>query len=335
MPVYLRCMSLTVGHQWGTVLQSVSGRLPRIVEAFSIRVTEFRWARSGVEVPCAMAVGFVLLLMIGTCGSQSAPEQGQQVENPITISAEAATAGSRVSREEIAAAVVASPFELPSPVAWFRVFNKLGSPRWRRLYHEPASISITDRHKAALELGVIFADAFIAVESHGSQEVRNVLLNVRTLEKTLGISDRMQRRHSRLGELADAEQWSALRVELEATMAEQATVLRQQRDGPLAELLPIGMLLRTIRVSCDLVTELELEEKRICVGDVTLVIAMIRKVESLSKSTLEKRSVRDLRRCLKTVRDSWIADPPVVGAVELVETRDAIQEFLDSLLVNQ
>ena len=304
-----------------------------------------RWVfpkRSGVQ--CMVSAGACCLLLLVVCvtslatdsdGSQSNPpdEAGSEQDEGTVDSG--TSVKPRVSREEIGAAVVQSPFAFPSPVAWFRAFNKLGSPRWRKLYREPASITITDRHKAALALGVTLADAYIAVESRAGQEVRNVLLNLRSIEKTLGISERTQHRNSRLGELADAEQWSSLRVELEALMSEQAAVLREQRDGPLAELLPIGLLLRTINASCDIVRDLDLRNGRVCIGDVTLVIALIRRVETLPERTLRERSVRDVRRCLKTVRDCWGEESNLPAPEKVTLTGKATDDFLNSLFVNE
>lgn len=119
-------------------------------------------------------------------------------------------------------------------------------------------------------------------------------------------------------------------------MTEQASFLEEQRDGPLAELLPLGMLVRAIDLSSVLVRELELaDEERLCIGDITLVIAMIRRVEALPEETLRARSVRDLRRCLKTVRDYWIADSPAVVADKVDATGRITREFLDSLHLNE
>jgi hypothetical protein len=192
-----------------------------------------------------------------------------------------------------------------------------------------------DRHKAALALGARMTDAFIAVEARGSQEVRNVLLEARAFEMTLGIAEKMQKRSHRIGDLADNEQWAALRLELEYSILEEEALLREQLDLPLAELVQIGSLVRAINAGCDIVEDLKLEDLSMCIGDVTLIIHLIKTVEALPKLVLQVRAVRDLRRCLKEVRDIWLAspaEPPVnkVGAV-----RDATRSFLDSLTQNE
>ena len=278
---------------------------------------------------------FVWSVAVGAIAAQEVGQIGAPTEQAVDGIVEIPALKPTVTREEIATALVESPFSLPSPVAWFRAFEKWGSPRWRQYYRDTGSLSITDRHKAALVLGATLTDACVAVESRGSQEVRNVLANVRTLEKTLGISEKMQRRHVRMGELADAEQWSALRVEIAATMAEQDAVLREQRDVPLAELLPFGMILQTILVSCDIVTELELADERLAIGDVTLLVLMIRRVEMFEEVTLKERSVRDLRRCLKSVRDIWDDQPAEPVDDRVGATRKVVHEFLSSLLTNE
>ena len=279
----------------------------------------------------ALAVGAVA---VAAGGQESEGDARRSSADESVRENEAPAVATAVSRDEIAASEVPSPFAQPSPVAWFRVFEKLGSPRWRQFYSDSGSLTISNRPRAALKLGVTLTDAYVAVESRGSQEVRNVLADIRTLEKTLGISERMQQRNSRLGELADAEQWQALRVELEATMTEQQSVLREQRDGPLADLLPFGLLLRTIAINCEIVRDLELED-RLCIGDITLIYGMIRRVELLPEETLKERGVRDLRRCLKGVRDCWAAETAGVEVDRITVTQNLIQEFLTSLMSNE
>lgn len=286
-----------------------------------------------------MAVAVTIAVTIASvcwAGQDSEEQEGTEKKGEATPSAgSTGSVVTVVSREEIAASEdLSSPFALPSPVDWFRVFEKLGSPRWRQFYRDSGSFTITNRHKAALVLGVTLTDAYVAVESRGSQEVRNVLADLRSLEKTLGISERMQQRNTRLGELADAEQWQALRVELEATMKEQKNALREQRDGDLAELLSFGLLLRTIAVNCEIVRDLELED-RLCIGDTTLIFGMIKRVESLPQDSLKERAVRDLRRCLKAVRDCWAVEPPDADVDRVAVTQKSVQEFLSSLLVNE
>ena len=285
-----------------------------------------------IKLGCGIVGG--TFVVAGELEQDSQPVEGT-TEQPEAEAAPIPVVKPSVTREEIANSLVVSPFALPSPVAWFRAFEKWGSPRWRQFYRDTGSFTIADRHKAAMILGATMTDAYVAVESRGSQEVRNVLANVRTLEKSLGISDKMQQRHARMGELADAEQWSALRVEIAATMAEQGAVLRQQRDAPLADLLPFGMMLKTILVSCDIVKQLELSNERLAIGDVTLMVLMVRQVEMLPENTLKVRSVRDLRRCLKAVRDLWDHEPAKPVDDKVAATRKTVQDFLDTLQVNE
>ena len=102
----------------------------------------------------------------------------------------------------------------------------------------------------------------------------------------------------------------------------------------MAELLSFGLLLRTIAVNCEIVRDLELED-RLCIGDTTLIFGMIKRVESLPQDSLKERAVRDLRRCLKAVRDCWAVEPPDADVDRVAVTQKSVQEFLSSLLVNE
>ena len=296
------------------------------------------WGRDRVAI---VALGCAAIA-VGTFafGQEDSGEEHTREEPPSVVGSQPV-----VSREEIAEAVVDSPFSLPSPVSWFRAFNKTNSPRWRNHIREGDAFTITDRSKAALVLGASLTDAYVAIESRAAQDVRNALMNVRSLEKTLGISDRMQQRHARMGELADSEHWNALRVEVEACMAEQRAALTAQRDQPLADLLPFGLLLRAMEVNCEIIIDRKIEDERMCIGDSTLLIRLIRMVEALPERTLKDRAVRDLRRCLKALRDCWDEGPRETGeespAVQnnienrVLYSQQALQGFLRGLHVNE
>jgi len=237
----------------------------------------------------------------------------------------------RLPPEEIAEAIVETDLELPSPAEWFLAFSKVDSARWRKLYREPNAHSVSDRHKAAIALGTLYTDAYIAVEARGVQQVRNVIQDLRVVEKMLGVGDKMQQRTARIADLATAEQWKAIRVELEASMREEALILRQQRDGALATLIPVGALLRTMHAGCSLVQDLELGDTSLALGDVTLVYTLLRDVEALPEETLEERSVRDVRRCLKHLRDCWQDRLEKPVADKVAETYRVLDAVLNSL----
>ena len=270
---------------------------------------------------------FLMAVLVPASGQDVPPGEEQENQQP--------SSGRLLTNEEIGQAFVPSPTDVPSPAEWFHAIKKEAKPRWRQLFRKSPGHAVADRHKAALALGAAVTDAFLAVEARGSQDVRNVLVEIRAFENTLGIAEKMQKRLHRIGEMADAEQWSALRVELEYSLREEEALLRQQRDIAHAELVKLGALVRAIDVTCGIATQLKLEDVSICLGDLTLVFNLIQKIESLPPRALKVRVVRDLRRCMKSIRDQWQGSLPEPTLDTVKGVQKTVGDFLDSLSQNE
>jgi hypothetical protein len=129
--------------------------------------------------------------------------------------------------------------------------GKLVQPRWRQHYRETARPAPASRPQAALALGALLTDLALATLARDTQHIRNLVQDVEILEKTLGVTEQMRDRISRLPVLADGGEWESVRWETEAAGLELATVLDRLRDSPLARLIAAGGWIRALHIDAD------------------------------------------------------------------------------------
>ena len=125
-------------------------------------------------------------------------------------------------------------------------------PRWRQYYRETARPAPASRNQAAIALGALLTDITLAALARDTQHVRNLVQDVETLEKTLGVIEQMRGRISRLPVLAEAGEWESLRREAEAAGVELGAALERVRDETLARLIAAGAWLRALHVDAEI-----------------------------------------------------------------------------------
>jgi hypothetical protein len=139
-------------------------------------------------------------------------------------------------------------FSPPAPNELLHAVGKEVQPRWRQHYRETARPAPASRTHAALALGALLSDISLAALARDTQHVRNLVQDVETLEKTLGVNEPMRDRISRLALLAESGEWESIRREIEAASVELASVLDRLRDSALARLLGAGAWMRALHI---------------------------------------------------------------------------------------
>ncbi len=109
----------------------------------------------------------------------------------------------------------------------FAALNKQCKPNWGAQARGPINTAYSDRAQAALNLGGLIADGYIAVEAQDGQQVKNLGRDILALAKNLGISKEILARGNSIQQFADDNDWPALREELESTQNE----VKQEMDA--------------------------------------------------------------------------------------------------------
>ncbi len=201
---------------------------------------------------------------------------------PPPASAPAATA-----RKPGTSGVPANPSEL---------YTKLSAatrPQWRQLYRPTVTRCLDGRQQAALGLGAVTADLFLAAQARDAQQIRNLMQDEETIEKTLGLIMPMAERRTEMLSAAETSDWPALIGAIDKLTIAHRRHFREQKDESLAELAYIGEWLRALQICHAVTIQKNLKDYRLAIGSPSLIVEMTRRLNTFSVNDTETS------RCLK------------------------------------
>ena len=158
-----------------------------------------------------------------------------------------------LTAEQKSGAVSFDALTVPTPDELFAALNKQCKPNWTSEYRGPVGTAYSDRPQAALNLGGLIADGYIAVEAQDGQQVKNLGRDILALAKNLGISKEILVRGSSIQQFADDNDWSSLKEDLEALQNEVKLEMDNLHDDELVTLLNLGGWIRGTQVVSDVV----------------------------------------------------------------------------------
>lgn len=186
-------------------------------------------------------------------------------------------------------------------------------PHWRQLYRPTVTRCLEGRQQAAMGLGAVTADLFLAAQARDTQQVRNLLQDEETIEKTLGLIEPMAVLRAEVLGAADQSDWKRLGTGIEKLTAGHRRHFRGHKDEPLAELAYIGQWLRTLQTCHAVVISRGLEDQQLAIGSPLLIAEMTRRLQIISDPTTEtNRCLRLLQKRLAGLSRLW---PEEAGAV--------------------
>ncbi len=231
--------------------------------------------------PTLLSVAAVVLLS----GSQAGA--GEKAEVPATAQTEAG-----------AVKLPQSPSELFAAVA------KDARPQWRPYFRETVPHSASDRYKAALALGAVSADCYLAVEVRDAQQIRNLLTDMASLEMALGITKQMGPLKQKITSLAGESDWPGVRAEIGSLMASHSKFLGEQKDEHLAELESIGCWLRSFHICAQFAARQPAPPGRACIWSGALLKDLHTRAAKLN-TAVNSKTIRSLNTGLETLAKTW------------------------------
>ena len=176
-------------------------------------------------------------------------------------------------------------FTVPSPGELFAALNKQCKPNWTAQARGPINTAYKDRAQAALNLGGLIADGYIAVEAQDAQQVKNIGRDILALAKTLGVSQEILARGASITAFADDNNWPSLREELESTQNEVKQAMEALHDDELVTLLSIGGWIRGTQAVSDVVLKNFSQNTSCILRQPSLVDFLRGKLDKLSPKT--------------------------------------------------
>lgn len=210
-------------------------------------------------------------------------------------------------RKEPEEAETADRKALPSnPSELYARLSAATRPQWRQLYRPTVTRCLDCRQQAALGLGAVVADLFLAAQARDTQQVRNLIQDEETIEKTLGLVMPMADIRTEVLSAAEMSDWPLLNAAICKLTTGHRRHLREQKDESLAELSYIGEWLRALQICHAVAIQRELEDFELAVGSPSLFKEMTRRLNTLSNSATEtNRCLRLLHRRLAGLEKLW------------------------------
>lgn len=145
---------------------------------------------------------------------------------------------------------------VPVPSEVFNVLDKLGArPNWADVLRPTKETVKTPSEQAhiALQMGVVIAEGFIAVEAENTEEVKKIGGSVRKLAKALGVEKKVDERAKAIIDGAEKKDWRAVRSELDQAQSDVKAAMVDLNSEPLSQLISIGGWLRGTEALTDVV----------------------------------------------------------------------------------
>ena len=228
-----------------------------------------------------------------------------------------------LTADEMAEAVSLDAFTVPTPGELFAALNKQCKPNWTSEARGPINTAYKDRAQAALNLGGLIADGYIAVEAQDAQQVKNIGRDILALAKTLSISQEILARGASISQFADDNNWPSLREELDSTQNEVKQAMESLHDDELITLVSIGAWIRGTAVVSDVVLK-NFSQNTSCILRQPALVDFLR-------GKLDKLPARTKDTALMKSVDAGLADMAKTVSFPLGDTapKDDVQKLHD------
>ena len=146
---------------------------------------------------------------------------------------------------------------VPIPAEVFGSLDKFSNSNWRLVQMDGLAHVKPhgDETQIALLLGVSIGEGFISVEAHDAAEVKEVGSAVLRLARALGVQQTVMRRSKSIVDLANKNDWPAVRKEWDAVLPEVQEGMKQVKSEQLSQLVSLGGWLRGTRALTALILQ--------------------------------------------------------------------------------
>ena len=155
----------------------------------------------------------------------------------------------QLDKEDMRTAVFVETVALPSPGEFFLAVDKQFEPNWTQLLKTSVPAITTRREHLALQLGVLLADSYVAIEAQDSQAAKNAGRDLITIARKLNVAQNVLARGQSIADIADQADWRTLREELDATQNDIRLSMQEQNDQDLLVFLMTGSWVRQMELA--------------------------------------------------------------------------------------
>lgn len=206
----------------------------------------------------------------------------------------------RLTPEQMRDASFLDTVSIPTPGEFFLAVDKQCQPNWSKLLRLSVAASTSDREHIALQLGMLAADGFMAIEAQDGQSVKNTARDTLLLAKKLNVSQQIVARSQSISDFADAGNWNRLREELDAMQNDIRLCLLEQKDSPLVVLAMAGSWIRQMDMASNLLANDENPSSTALLVQPEIATRILSRVENLPENSKKQPIVKQLSEGLHT-----------------------------------
>jgi hypothetical protein len=221
-----------------------------------------------------------------------------------------------------------------SPAELFAALARDTRPQWRQYFRETVPHSAGDRYKAALALGAVCADCYLAAEARDAQQVRNLLTDMASLEMMLSMARPMSSLRQKVTSVAEAGDWNAVREEIATLMARHAELLAEQKDNDLAELERLGLWLRTFHIGARFAARQPAPPARPAVWSGEFLASLHGRAAKLRAGN-NSRTLQVLADGFESLTKTWAGETPAANAAERLKATTPVLELMMAELISE
>lgn len=207
-----------------------------------------------------------------------------------------------LDRELMRSAEFLETVTLPSPGEFFAAVDKQFQPNWSKLERPAVPVATSRREHLALQLGVLLADGFVAIEAQDGQAAKNNGRDVLGLAKKLNVSQNVLSRGQNISDLADKADWRTLREELDAMQNDIRLSMQEQNDYDLLVFLMIGSWIRQMEIASDLLVKNPIPDATELLVQPAILDHLLERLDYLPDKTRANPLAQSLRNRLEALR---------------------------------
>jgi len=219
---------------------------------------------------------------------------------------------------------------IPVPREVFLSLDKLGDQDWGSQIMDSAFDKLGDREQIALLFGVVVADGFVAVQAENRDAVTDIGRHVSRIAKALGVSDAVTAHAAAIIDAAEADNWDAVRTELDRVQESVRAEMRASRDETLAQMVSAGGWLRGTEATSALVASAYSEERAEILHQPDLAKHIASQFATESKSKLSSTLAAGLKEIspLLSIKDGSV---PKSGVAKIhTVTADLVRRIVEN-----
>jgi hypothetical protein len=193
---------------------------------------------------------------------------------------------------------------VPIPREIFDSLDQFANSNWRTVQRPEVGSwkPHGDQTRIALQLGVVIAEGFIAVEVQDADQVKDLGRTVLTLARALGVEKVVLRRSRSIVDYASRNDWVATRNEWDAVRADVSDGMIELKSERLAQLVSLGGWLRGAEVLSALLLQSYSPDRAELLRQPGLLDHFEKQLDAMSKESASDPIIARLQQGVRQVR---------------------------------